>query len=308
MGSMRLGVLAIKSLVIGNPDAEPSTKSSNIDEALEPSARAATLLREKLEKAQNELNGLKQENAGLVESLRGAQQETQDALLKLEEQATHFQAERNKFKSPSLDAPGSAQRTNAKIDDLMQKNRELREAALSFETRANDLMIERGDLNRQLKQMRSSSAGRPFNRVEGGQDTVLNGDKMSMDPFDNKVDQVSEASIKGGVDSLNDSMDTLVLTLLDEAEVLAKQHSHSSRPSAVQEHDGRPLLQALVAHSQNEEKRGFLLDTTLHDAVVRQLNTLFFSGEVICLAVDSENLHDSILRELSERGRCCSMH
>jgi hypothetical protein len=135
-----------------------------------------------------------------------------------------------------------------------------------------------------------------------------------LDPFDNKLDQVSESTVKSGVDSLNDSLDTFTMALLDEAEELAKHNSHSSLPSAIREHEkATKLLMALAKYSHVEEKRGFLLDAHLHHGLVVELDRLFFSGEVVCRALDTQRVCAATLNKLTKQGSCisfksCSSH
>ncbi|KAJ7675460.1 hypothetical protein B0H17DRAFT_1080865 [Mycena rosella] len=91
------------------------------------------------------------------------------------------------------------------------------------------------------------------------------------------------------------------MTLLDAAEELASQNSHSSHPTAVQEHKSGKLLNALAEHSQVEEKRGFLLDAALHHGLVTILYALFFSGDVLSRTVDKSDVTTMLLRDMTKR-------
>jgi uncharacterized protein YqgV (UPF0045/DUF77 family) len=79
-----------------------------------------------------------------------------------------------------------------------------------------------------------------------------------LDPFDNKLDQVSEVFVKSAVESLNDSLDNFVMALLEEAEELTNRNSDSrvTLPVRVGEMTSK-LLVALAKHSNVEESLGF---------------------------------------------------
>ncbi|KAJ7911571.1 hypothetical protein B0H13DRAFT_1614390 [Mycena leptocephala] len=174
----------------------------------------------------------------------------------------------------------------------MEENRDL---AQKYEKRIEGLILERGNVNSQLKQqLRTPPDARPTNGPKA--------DDISLDPFDNKLDQVSESTVKSGVDSLNDSLDTFTMALLDEAEELAKHNSHSSLPSAIREHEkATKLLMALAKYSHVEEKRGFLLDAHLHHGLVVELDRLFFSGEVVCRVLDTQRVCAATLNKLTKQ-------
>ncbi|KAJ7302370.1 hypothetical protein DFH08DRAFT_723079 [Mycena albidolilacea] len=176
------------------------------------------------------------------------------------------------------------------IHSLKQKHED---EVKQYEARVETLARERGSYRSELKQLRASTDSCPPPPKTG---------PISLDPFDNKLDQVSEAMIKSSVESLNDSLDTFTMTLVDEAEELAKQNSYSSLPCALQEADrNNRLMVALQEHSHVEESRGFLLDATFHSSLVSELDNLFFSGDVVSRAMDSHGLFALALHELTMR-------
>ncbi|KAJ7280221.1 hypothetical protein C8J57DRAFT_1174932 [Mycena rebaudengoi] len=289
---------ALKSLVSGSQD-EPSNSSQIYDarEATVQTQPEVTLLRQQLEESQKERKTLEKEIIDLTASQQRARQETEAVSLQLRQardliQRRNAEMEELKAEYRKLDTPSGAEHTNAMIADLALSNQELTEAAKACEGRIHALTLETANLKSQLKQARTSS----------GSHSAITNSTMSLDPFDNKLDQVSEASLKGGVEGINDSLDNLVLVLLDKAEELAKQSAHGSQPLAPQTHDGTSeLLEALAAYGQDEDKRGFLLDVLLHQAVIKHLTTLFFSGEVVARVLDSKGIHDMYLMELAKR-------
>ncbi|KAJ7119602.1 hypothetical protein C8R44DRAFT_788492 [Mycena epipterygia] len=274
MFNLSRGLTAFKNLVSGTPEPQiPVADSDEVQEILEAAVqRQAELefVQQECRTAQQECKTLKEE----VLALRAAQHSgAQEDIRRLKEEAEAFQAECAELRGICSIQSAAADEGNAKLDMLMQENQELSQKVAKYEARVETLVVERGNLSSQLKQLRTPSDGRPG--------AMSRADNMTLDPFDNKVDQVSEAAVKSGVESLNDTLDTLTMTWLDAAEELANQNSHSTLPSAVQEHPNTKLMNALAEYGQGEEKRGFLLDATIHDALVIELDRLFFSENVI---------------------------
>ncbi|KAJ6558126.1 hypothetical protein B0H19DRAFT_1261675 [Mycena capillaripes] len=331
---------AVKDLVFKPQDPEPNlatvAESSRIQGALEAAESELQLLREELRKLQNESSQIQevreaaaqaqseleftreelrkaQEKCSLVpevleaevqaqselhfarEELRKAQEECKtlrDAERQAQNEIQRLMAERQRAQTERADLMSLCSKRSTYIDDRNAQIVSLREEAKKYQKRIEVLVGEKGSLNSQLKQqlrLGAPSDGR-----------ARTGDGISLDPFDNKVDQVSEAAVKGAVESLNDSLDNFTMALLDEAEELAKRHSHSSRPSAAQEHEkGAKLLPALAEYSHDENKRGFLLDAIVHHGLVVELDMLFLSGEVVSRVLESPLL-DYALGEMTK--------
>lgn len=182
---------------------------------------------------------------------------------------------------------------NAEIHSLNQKNQE---DMKRYEAKIDALALEKGAYRSQLKQLRASTDARLPK-------TGPKADDFSLDPFDNKLDQVSEAFVKHAVESLNDSLDDFVMALLEEVEELANQNSDSrvTSPVRVGEMTSK-LLVALAKHSNVEESRGFLLDAHLHHGLVEELDKMFFSGDVVAHVIDSRGTFALIFRHLTEQG------
>ncbi|KAF7361374.1 hypothetical protein MSAN_01170200 [Mycena sanguinolenta] len=215
-----------------------------------------------------------------VQRLKASEKQAQDEIQRLKEDHARLMDSLTE-KSEYIDG------VDGYIQNLLEEHRDL-------VTKYNDLLVERGKHRSQLKQLRTQADARAS--------TKLKADIISLDPFDNKLDQVSEAAVKSGVESLNDSIDNFTMALVDEAEEFAKQNSHSVIPSAVAVHEiTKPLHLALAEHSRTEEKRGFLLDANLHHGLVSELDTLFFSGDVVSRALDLGGVLALALPELTKR-------
>lgn len=286
---------ALKNFVSGTPDPE-IVDASDLDEKqelLEAAAqRQAELqyMQDELAKSKAECNTLREQ----VKVLRSADsgENAQREIQRLRADAEVSQANHADLMDEFLRQSAYLEEAKDKIRSLLYEKQELTE---KYEARIGDLVHEKGTLNSQLKQIRAPP-----------EDRSRNGDSISLDPFDNQVDQVSEADVKSGVDSLNDSLDAFTMTLLDEAEELANRNSHSRVSSAVHEHEKTTkLLVALAEYSDIEEKRGFLLDANLHRGLMVELDKLFFSGDVVPFGVDSR-LTPLLLRELAKRRTCYS--
>ncbi|KAJ6510552.1 hypothetical protein C8R45DRAFT_813992 [Mycena sanguinolenta] len=215
-------------------------------------------------------------------------QEAQAKSRALQDKLRMLRAKEKQAQQDLQDLKGEA---DAYIQNLTEEHEAL---VNKYETRINDLLLERGKHRSQLKQLHPQGDTRTLTRPRA--------DTISLDPFDNKLDQVSESAVKSGVESLNDSIDNLTMTLIDEAEELAKRHSDSVIPSAVAlDGNTQPLVVALSEHCHIEEKRGFLLDANLHHWLVSALDNLFLSGDVVSRALDLEGVFALALPELAKR-------
>jgi hypothetical protein len=136
-------------------------------------------------------------------------------------------------------------------------------------------------------------------------------DKISLDVFDNTLDQVSEAHVKcngrTSLDGLNDSLHNLVDTVLEDAAKIAVAYIGDRTPVDARsyhnsDHLHQTMLAALAVAGLKEEHRGLLLDASLHHIVVGQLHSLFFRGEVFAFA-NKETLHfEELFKVISDNG------
>jgi hypothetical protein len=125
---------------------------------------------------------------------------------------------------------------------------------------------------------------------------------LPLGPFHNTVDQVSEADVKSGVETLNDSLDNIIMTVIDEVEDLAEQKRDGSRPPPVPEFSDSKLFNALVQYRTDKVKRGYLLDALLHHRLVLMLDQLFFSGEVVSHTLDPKDVTGLVFRDMTKSG------
>ncbi|KAJ7153011.1 hypothetical protein C8R46DRAFT_912850 [Mycena filopes] len=150
-------------------------------------------------------------------------------------------------------------------------------------------MQEKGSLIAQLEALRRESKGK--------------GQESSIDAFSHRLDQVSEASIKSGVESLNDALDDLVMNILEKGDQLAQKHAHLVRPFSERDwyDDPNPLLIALGRSDLTDDNRGLLLDVRLHDQLHAELYDLFFSGDAISSRIDTGGLIQAIWDALIQK-------
>ncbi|KAJ6491571.1 hypothetical protein DFH09DRAFT_1338451 [Mycena vulgaris] len=296
----------LKNLVTGSQDSQvPDSSDSKLQAALEAATQAQVELdfvQQKLRQAEGECIGLREQvkalrtdgqhvqpDEAVIHRLKTDAQEAQETIRRLEKEAAVS-------KKNSNQQSAYIEQANHKIDKLMEDNRQHvqnHEASVqTYEARVETLIFERGKATSQLKQFRNLSDGHPKSVAR---------DAISLDPFDNKVDQVSEASVKSGVESLNESLDTFTMSLLDKVEELANRNSNSSLPAAVLQHSDGKLVNALAEHGHVEEKRGFILDASLHHGLVTMLDNLCFSGEVVSRTVDFNSITGMFLRDIAKR-------
>lgn len=113
----------------------------------------------------------------------------------------------------------------------------------------------------------------------------------ALDPFNNCLDQVSEATVKcdgePSVDGINDAVDNVVMDILEKAMTLVGDCGLSANNNAIPLDD--PLLAALAEPSLTEDNRGLLLDALLHQHIICTLHSRFF-GDGIALSIDQESI------------------
>ncbi|KAJ7641483.1 hypothetical protein FB45DRAFT_738189 [Roridomyces roridus] len=258
--SFSAGVNVLKKIVPGFPENANADEKQDFLEAVVQQRAEMKYLQEQLEKEREKVGSLKRRAEAAEERVHRREQ-------------------------AFLAQSSSLEEANEDIDRLFKEMGEMRELRGRYETRIQSLVEERGNLNKRLKSMQDNRAAQS---------------KISLDPFKDQVDQVSEAAVKSGVESLNDSIDTFIMTLLDEAESVAARHSSSTLPSAVQNHEETDkLISALSQYSRSEEKRGFLLDANLHHGLVSELDKLFFSGDVLP-SVMERRLANALLKDMSK--------
>ncbi|KAJ7902831.1 hypothetical protein B0H14DRAFT_3123217 [Mycena olivaceomarginata] len=220
---------------------QEAPESSRLQDALEAASQAqaeAAHLAEELRKAQHKCGELQDE----VQSLETSKQSADDEIRRAAGRETEL-ADLMLQCSQQLEHIDFA---NAEIHRLNQKNQE---DMKRYEARIDALALEKGAYRSRLKQLRASTDAHPPK-------TGPKADDFSLDPFDNKLDQVSEVFVKS--ESLNDSLDNFVMALLEEAEELTNRNSDSrvTLPVRVGEMTSK-LLVALAKHSNVEESLGF---------------------------------------------------
>ncbi|KAK7028315.1 hypothetical protein R3P38DRAFT_2935337 [Favolaschia claudopus] len=282
----RSGIRALGNLISGGAPADATEgDSSRVQDALE----VASLAQSELGHVAEQLRAAKEKCRKLEEQSANQQAALQKEVQRLTKEKMDNQNERVKLMEQTTK---DAKYIKAVETDL----RERRQEKTKHLERIENLVRERGSLNTQLKQLKNSLETRPLQTAPKASD-------LSLDPFDNKLDQVSEAALKSGVESLNDSLETFTMKVIDDAELVALDNANVRLSSfAPKEYDAsNKLLAALNEHSHGEEKRGFLLDALLHQALIKELDYLFCSGDVFSHVLDEQRLFVHALKELTKR-------
>lgn len=176
----------------------------------------------------------------------------------------------------------------ARLNEVEECNRQL-------DIRIRDLLQANGDITEHLhKAMAREAAPTPC--------------KISLDVFDNTLDQVSEAHVKTNgrlsVEGLNDSIDNLVNSTIEQATELATNYSGDR--SLVCKGDSSRLKEKMLATltltDLTEDSRGLILDASLHHIIVDYLHSLFFRGEVVTVFIEDTDIVEKIFRRISDNG------
>ncbi|KAJ7736713.1 hypothetical protein DFH07DRAFT_722836, partial [Mycena maculata] len=172
-------------------------------------------------------------------------------------------------------------------DEASSLNYQLEEAKTSFQRIKQELK----EAQERLAKSKSVSQGKTR-------------DESAIDVFDHRLDQVSEAHIKSGVESLNDSVDNLVTILLETGDQLVEKHSDLVRhPPKMNPRDDNTLLLSLAQQPLTSENQGLLLDAMLHHQVHKELYELFFPGDVASHCADPQGWFGAVFEELTRRER-----
>ncbi|KAF7293256.1 hypothetical protein HMN09_01204000 [Mycena chlorophos] len=293
------------SLFSATFDKEVATETSPMDpEALQTTLETLAQSQAELKHCESQLDALRQQCAAQVAQINKMQtagsdltQQVLDLREQLEEakqQAAHLEGERNQALTRLKQAEAHAEQPSNSSKQLTLDRAEahiatLEERIKGLERYHAKLATEKGQLASQLKQMRQTNNGRPPPET------------FSTDLFDNTLDQVSEASIKSAVESLNDSITNLVMSLLDAADEFPLVERDPVRGVPRGRLD-EPLLMALSAHCRHQEKRGFILEALCHDYTIGLFNVLFFAGEAVPHFGRKELLLESVLAEMTASG------
>ncbi|KAJ7086446.1 hypothetical protein B0H15DRAFT_909561 [Mycena belliarum] len=289
-------VTAIKHLVSGSGSPEPPAPVTSLAQQLQDALEAAAQAHEELKFAHQQLSDNRKQCKELRQQVAALQADERHSPLDAAVQRQKADVQETRELVDRLVAEAEIYRRRSVHNDranasLLEQNQELAENVKKYEGRIQGLISDKGKLNAQLKKLRSSP---------GSHFQAASASTISLDPFDNKVDQVSEAAVKNGAESLNDSIDTFVCNLLDAVDEPVTPHPKSSYDTTALNHGDNKLLTALVEHRGVQDKRGFLLDAFLHNELVHLLDSLFFSGEVVSRTVDKGTL-TALFTDMSKR-------
>ncbi|KAJ7117907.1 hypothetical protein C8R43DRAFT_1242033 [Mycena crocata] len=266
---------AIGSLGLISDNEARSRKSKELQDAQE----AATQYQAELIYAQCLLKELQDERNSLKLALQESQQNVPNRELEAaKEQLQELKLELKERREEVLKLHSTCQRIHG-------KNKELVQTAAKNERRIDGLIAENVSLSGQLKMHR----------------TEIKGKSGPIDVFDHRLDQVSEARVKSGVESLNDSLDNLIMDVIEKGEELATTHADLVLDSPHREYPDSALFRSLAQHHLTSENRGLLLDAILHDNLQSELFDLFFSGDIASTRIDPSGFLQTIFNELTQR-------
>ncbi|KAJ6515202.1 hypothetical protein C8R47DRAFT_961309 [Mycena vitilis] len=213
-----------------------------------------------------------------------------DELEVVRESAKHYKQQLEESQDEITNLESYNQRLDSENQDLRSANQDLISKNRRFSQRVSDvdqrvaaLAKENGTLDAQLKALRQGSKAKHT--------------EPPIDAFSHRLDQVSEASVKSGVDSLNDTLDNLVMDIIEKGEQVVQKNTHPVFHCPEPERS-TPLLHALAQSNLTSDNRGLLLDAMLHDHLHTELYELLFSGDVASNRVDPQGVFQSVFDEL----------
>jgi len=136
----------------------------------------------------------------------------------------------------------------------------------------------------------------------------------SLDPFNDTLNLASEARMKEEVFGLNDSLDNLIMTILEGAVQVIKQSPTRLRTPSFKKHQKAvvarlsgqkesPLFFCLQNGRHTDDSRGFLLDALLHRRFVHLIFRGFFDGHVVGNAFHSSRMLEDLWDTVHQRGK-----
>lgn len=134
----------------------------------------------------------------------------------------------------------------------------------------------------------------------------------SLDPFNDTLNFASEARVKQEVFGLNDSLDNLIMTILEGAVQVIKQSQIRLRAPSFKQHQkavvarpsGKkesPLFIWLQTERHTDETRGFLLDALLHGKFVNLIFNALFDCHVVGNAFESSGMLENVWDTVRQR-------
>ncbi|KAF7290594.1 hypothetical protein MIND_01299500 [Mycena indigotica] len=277
--------------IVGSPTSIPTpaqTPSNTSQDILEKLCHTEVELKftldlldestQKCKEQEGEINHIEADRKSLqreVDSLQERVIALSEENERLKKENSEFQLGLQKSRSRAAEFEESLEEHERLLDQARQhiadQHQQFTHQSSNYERRVNELISEKGTLRAQLKQQA---------RVPPAEKT--------MDIFDNTADQVSEASIRGAVESLNDSIDNLILGLFEVAEQLVKERDPAyGVPATKQDVE---LLAALARYCENEDKRGFILEALCHDYIVQHMQAALFDGDPVPRMTGRENM------------------
>jgi hypothetical protein len=182
---------------------------------------------------------------------------------------------------------------------LIEQLNEANAKGKTLEARNQVLTQERGEAKAAVKRLRGAVSN----------DTKSPHDAYSLDPFNNTLDQVSEAHVKcsgqPSVEGINDAIDTLTCNVLEQTVIIAAAQGDSVPRRPVElgsSYSKDPLVSAFAIPYLTEDNRGLLLDAFLHTIILLPLHRLFFDRDVSTVRTTDADFLNEIFEHISKKG------
>ncbi|KAJ7074553.1 hypothetical protein C8F01DRAFT_29352 [Mycena amicta] len=120
-----------------------------------------------------------------------------------------------------------------------------------------------------------------------------------LNPFDDVSELVSEADILDRVESLNDSLDTRILQIIEKALILNKTDMQALHDLVQFSGSNSQLVSALSKYAEDEGKQGYLFDAIIHDILVSHIHEYILSGDVVSRYMDPQCVVQALFDDLS---------
>jgi hypothetical protein len=120
---------------------------------------------------------------------------------------------------------------------------------------------------------------------------------LTVDSFENSIDRLSEGQARSAVETLNSNMDELVMNITEEVSSIPP-----SKSSATFDNPKEPLMSFCSKLPADDERRGLLVETMLHQIIGQRLHILFFKGKVCSAYPKSDMLEKLYVDTIGVKG------
>jgi hypothetical protein len=122
---------------------------------------------------------------------------------------------------------------------------------------------------------------------------------LTVDSFENSIDRLSEGQAKFVVETLNSNIDEFVMNITEEVSSVPPSKSSATFDNGPKE----PLMVFCSKLSADDDRRGLLVETMLHQIIGQRLHLLFFKGKVCSAYPKSDVLEKLYGDTIGAKGR-----